>query len=407
VHFSVDGNGDRSSDADERLPIVAFAHLRWDFVYQRPQHVLSRLAASRRVVVVEEPSVEPGAATSLDVTRPAPGVVRCRPRLGAGAGGFSDEHHLTLAALLVDALRAEGVGDHVAWLYTPMALPLATAFDPALVVYDCMDELSLFHGAPTGLVERESRLLQRADVVFTGGPSLYRAKRHRHPDVHCLPSSVDVAHFRRALESPDEPPDQQAIGGPRFGFFGVIDERFDTALIDRMAAAHPDWQIVLVGPVVKISPASLPRRPNIHYLGQRSYAELPAYLAGWDVCLLPFALNDATRFISPTKTLEYMAAERPIVSTPVRDVADLYHGVVHLAEGPAEFVRACERALAEPIGERIHHMRRIVGRTSWDATVRSMDFAMRHALRRRRAASEGDVECLDTTVSSSAPGQPA
>jgi UDP-galactopyranose mutase len=385
---------DETEFTETPLPIIVFSHLRWDFVYQRPQHVVSRLAASRPVLFVEEPVIEAGIRASLDITRPGKGVVRCRPRLPTGPPTFADENLAAVGDLLAHHLRAAQIDRHTAWLYTPMALSFALTLAPTLVVYDCMDELSLFRGAPPGLVDRERRLLARADVVFTGGPSLYRSKRQHHRDVHLLPSSVDVAHFSRARDGLEEPADQRGISHPRLGFFGVLDERFDAELIDCMARAHPEWQIVLIGPVVKIAPDSLPQHPNVHYLGQRPYDDLPGYLSGWDVCLLPFALNDATRFISPTKTLEYMAAERPIVSTPVRDVVELYADIVHLAATPDDFVLACERALREPTTERRVAMRRVVARTSWDITVRTMDTAMRRALRRRNTTARGEQRAI-------------
>jgi UDP-galactopyranose mutase len=362
----------------DQAPIVVFSHLRWDFVYQRPQHLISRLAAGgRQVVFVEEPVHRPGGAPALELTRIARGPVVARPVLPFAAAGFEPAVTRVIADLVIALLEDEGISDPVAWLYTPMALPVAEAIEPVAIVYDCMDELSLFLGAPAALVELEAQLLERADVMFTGGVSLYRAKRARHPNVHCFPSSVDAVHFRQALgaDAPTaQPADQAQLPGPRLGFFGVIDERIDLDVLDRLATAG-DWQIVLVGPVVKIDPESLPRHPNLHYLGQRAYEELPQYLAGWDVCLLPFARNAATRFISPTKTLEYMAAERPIVSTPITDVAEPYGDVVYLADDPDEFVRACRRALSAPAGDRADRaarMREVLARTSWDATARAM-----------------------------------
>jgi glycosyltransferase involved in cell wall biosynthesis len=259
-----------------------------------------------------------------------------------------------------------------------MALPLARALAPDAVVYDCMDELSLFLGAPPELLAHEAELLKYADVMFTGGPSLFRAKQSRHPNVHCFPSSVDAGHFRLADAEGrpvSEAEDQAELPHPRLGFYGVIDERLDLEIVDRIAEAHPDWEIVLVGPVVKIDPNRLPRRPNIQYLGQRSYDELPRYLAGWDLCLLPFARNDATRFISPTKTLEYMAAELPIVSTPIADVAEPYGDIVYLGSTPEEFLAACEAALASSPEERAGRaaqMRKVLAGTSWDLTVAAM-----------------------------------
>jgi UDP-galactopyranose mutase len=255
-----------------------------------------------------------------------------------------------------------------------MALPLARALCPKAVVYDCMDELAAFKNASRELIDREGKLFEWADLVFTGGPSLYRAKRERHPSVHCFPSSVDVSHFQRARDMP-EAEDQAALPSPRLGFYGVIDERLDIALLDALAVAHPEWQIVMVGPVVKIRPDELPRHPNIHYLGQRAYDELPAYLAGWDVCLLPFARNEATRFISPTKTLEYMAAERPIVSTPIADVIEPYGDIVYVGGTPESFGAACARALSAGEAEREARRakaRSVLSRTSWDTTAREM-----------------------------------
>jgi UDP-galactopyranose mutase len=256
-----------------------------------------------------------------------------------------------------------------------MAVRIAGSLEPSAIVYDCMDELSAFLGAPPELLERERELLDRAGAVFTGGPSLYEAKRKRHPAVHCFPSSVDVEHFARARDASD-PADQSRLPRPRLGYYGVIDERIDVAILDRMAEAHPDWSVVMVGPVVKIDPGILPRRPNLHLLGQKPYAELPAYAGGWDVCMMPFAINRATRYISPTKVLEYMAAERPIVSTPIHDVAVPYGEIVYVGQGPDGFLAACERALsASEVERRLRRegARRVVERTSWDETVERMD----------------------------------
>ncbi len=376
----------------DSLPLVTYSHLRWDFVYQRPQHVLSRLAPRRRVVFIEEP-IEDSGSPHLVLSAPAPNVLRCVPRMPRDVGGFAGTHP-AFVSLVGDLLDAEDLRRHVAWLYTPMAVPLARILAPRAVVYDCMDELSAFLGAPPEMLQREASLLEWADVVFTGGPSLYRAKKDRHPNVHCFPSSVDVAHFRRALAPDAGAADQAHLPRPRLGFYGVIDERLDRDLVAAVADAHPEWQLVLVGPVVKIDPATLPRRANVHYLGQRGYDDLPGYLAGWDVCLLPFAHNDATRFISPTKTLEYMAAERPIVSTSIRDVAEPYADVVHLGDGPDGFVAACERALAATAdrGTLVGAMRRVLERTSWDATVRDMDASIVEAVRRRQASTATRID---------------
>jgi UDP-galactopyranose mutase len=352
--------------------IVVFCHLRWDFVFQRPQQLLSRLARHYNILFVEEPVYAAGPA-HMEQTRPVPNVTVCRPRTASQASGFHDDQIPLLQPLLAKLLPA---GERpVVWFYTPMALPLLQELHPSLVVYDCMDELAAFKNSPKQLLQRETALLNRADLVFAGGPSLYEAKRERHPNAHCFPSSVDVRHFEQALARDNDHPDHDGIARPRLGFYGVIDERFDSALIAAVADARPQWQVVLVGPVIKIDPASLPQRPNIHYLGQHDYAALPRFLAGWDVSLLPFALNEATRFISPTKVLEYMAAELPVVSTRIADVAGPYGHLVAIADDAQQFIDACEAALALDPGRRadmIGQMRSIVAATSWDATAEHM-----------------------------------
>jgi UDP-galactopyranose mutase len=372
--------------------IVAFSHLRWNFVYQRPQHLLSRLAERRPVYFVEEPAFTVGAP---HWERNVQGnLVVLLPHTPVRSPGF---HPDQLPALepLIGELAAELQDERIlAWLYTPMALALAQALAPEAIAYDCMDELSLFHDAPPELASREAALLECADVMFTGGPSLFRAKQARHPNVHCFPSSVDAVHFRaaRAVDGSTavpEPPDQAELAHPRLGFFGVIDERLDLRLLDFLAGSRPEWQIVLVGPVVKIDPGSLPQRPNLHYFGQRSYEELPRYLAGWDLCLLPFARNDATRFISPTKTLEYMAAERPIVSTPITDVAEPYGHIVYLGDTPEEFLAACEAAISAGPAVRARRaglMRKTLEGTSWDTTVAAIEKLLADALAKHAPA---------------------
>ena len=369
-----------------QFALIVFSHLRWDFVFQRPQHLLSRLAPRHPVVYIEEPLPADDDRDSWELGRPMDNVLVARPRLANLAGRSEAETTQALFAMVQELVASQEITQAVAWMYTPMAEPLIDAVEPALIVYDCMDELSLFLGAPRALLDREAALIERADLVFTGGVSLYEAKRHRHPHVSCFPSSVDAAHFGRAQPGSKvlaEPADQANLPRPRLGYFGVVDERIDLPILDALGAANPEWQIVVVGPTVKIDPAVLPRHPNMLYTGQRGYHDLPAYLSGWDVCLLPFARNDATRFISPTKTLEYMAAERPIVSTPIADVVNSYAHIVYLADSPSAFVVACERALSAVPAEREHRaadMRRVVAGTSWDTTTSRMEQLIDNAL---------------------------
>jgi glycosyltransferase involved in cell wall biosynthesis len=351
--------------------LVVFSHLRWNFVYQRPQHLLSRLAQRWPVVFIEEP-IPNAPEDRIETIDAAPGVEVWRPHLRGAQHGFHPDHKAALQRLVGKAIQAQDIRDYWIWFYTPMALPMADKLEPDGIIYDCMDELSMFRGAPPELIAQENALFKAADVVFTGGRSLYNAKKSRHANVHCFPSSVDALHFRQGTE---DHPLQQHIAHPRLGYCGVIDERLNLELIAGIADQRPDWQIVMVGPVVKIDPASCPQRPNIHWLGQQGYNDLPAFINGWDVCLLPFALNESTKFISPTKTLEYMACGRPCVSTAIRDVVEPYGHVVPIHADAAGFVAACEHFLQRTTAEQQAHDRQvadIIARTSWDATAEAM-----------------------------------
>lgn len=368
----------RSPFASARIPaytLLCFSHLRWNFVFQRPQHLMSRFARHRRVIFWEEPEAAlPECEPALGVrTCAETGVVVVTPSLPEGLAAADQERVLKR---LLDEFLADETGPFVAWYYTPMMLPFTRHLETEAIVYDCMDELANFRFAPPELLPLEQQLLDSADVVFTGGFSLYEAKKGRHPNVHPFPSSVDRAHFAQAREVAEEPADQLMIPGPRLGFYGVLDERMDFELIAAVADAHPEWSLVMVGPVVKIDPADLPRRPNIHYLGGKTYDELPAYLGGWDVALMPFAINDSTRFISPTKTPEYLAGGRPVVSTPITDVGRHYGELegVFIAGGAKDFIRGCELALAlnQGDGSWRDEVDLILANLSWDITQARM-----------------------------------
>jgi glycosyltransferase involved in cell wall biosynthesis len=372
-----------------RPDVICLSHLRWNFVFQRPQHLMTRCARDRRVYFVEEPIFEHGISPRLDIDR-SEAVVVAVPHLPHGLDDAAVNE--VQRALLDGLIASEGIRHFIAWYYTPMALAFTDHLTPAATVYDCMDELSAFQGAPTALRSRETSLLARADLMLTGGQTLYEAKRDQHHNVHPFPSSVDVDHFSRARRTTVDRPDQALIPHPRLGFFGVIDERMDLELLAGVASARPDWQIVLLGPVVKIDPAVLPRHANIHYLGAKKYDELPEYVAGWDVALLPFARNDATRFISPTKTPEYMAAGKPVVSTSIRDVVRPYgqQGLVRIADDVAAFVEACEDAMAEDAASRVTQADAFLRQTSWDGTWRRISLLMDAALERGSAPGEPD-----------------
>ena len=376
VGVTQSGSSSVPAFSNKRTTLLCFSHLRWEFVFQRPQHLMSRFAKAMPVVIWEEPVPAPqGEGPSLDIraAKDCSGVTIVTPRLPEGLEVAAQR---TILKGLLDRYAATLEGRLIRWYYTPMMLPFSRHLDTVATVYDCMDELSAFKFAPAELLDLEKELLDAADIVFTGGYSLYEAKKKRHGNVHPFPSSVDRAHFGKARAGIADPADQADIARPRLGFYGVIDERIDLTLLDKVAEMRPDWQLVMVGPVVKIGEDELPRRANIHYPGGKSYDELPAYLGNWDVAMMPFAINEATRFISPTKTPEYLAAGKPVVSTPIRDVKRHYEKLsgVMIAGTAEQFVEAAERALelANGSGEWLAEVDLALADMSWDTTQARM-----------------------------------
>ncbi len=383
--------------------LLCFSHLRWHFVTQRPQHLLTRAARTRRVFFWEEPwwdADDNGDGTpTLEVMREGENVWVLRPHLPRA--GNADE---MLRELLGRFMADQHMTRYIRWYYTPMMLSFTSHLAPEATIYDCMDELSGFLFAPPELREREQQLFAAADVVFTGGMSLYEAKRKQHPNVHAFPSSIDESHFAKAKSITVDTHDQAAIPHPRAGFFGVLDERFDHALMAEVARLRPDVHFIFLGPVVKIDPATLPQAKNIHYLGGKSYAELPQYLAGWDVALIPFALNESTRYISPTKTPEYLAAGKPVVSTPIHDVISGYGnaGLVAIAHTAEEFAGALDKALEPPTEAWKQAVAEKLSTTSWDRTWDAMSQEIDRVLKPRDAAQHK----LETVTAYRLPSRP-
>lgn len=376
--------------ANTQPDLLCFSHLRWDFVYQRPQHLLTRCARDRRVLFVEEPVFDNG-SMRLDM-RASEGAVRVVvPHLPEGL-----RSEIATTAVLKEMTRQlfleNGIREYVFWYYTPMALSYTSRFSPIASVYDCMDELSAFKGAHSRLQDFERQLFKRVDLVFTGGQSLYESKYGQHRSVHAFPSSIDVQHFIKARSAQADPPDQAVIPQPRLGFLGVIDERFDIELLNSLATKRPDWHFVMIGPVVKIHPQSLPRQSNIHYLGLKKYQELPVYLAGWDIALMLFARNESTRFISPTKTPEYLAAGKPVISTSIRDVVRPYGDLhlVQIADTAGEVIHAAEKIFANSQKEKADWLTSVdefLAQTSWDKTWDQMSVLLNQVIEAQRTAN--------------------
>ena len=358
-----------------RPTLIALSHLRWDFVFQRPQHLLTRAAADYDVLVVEEPIWTDDAAPGVNLLDREHGIRVVQPTLPHGTSHAAAIDH---QKLVLDGLVAGTEGPLTLWYYTPMAMAFSRHIEPDVTIFDKMDELSAFADPPPLLQALEAELLERADVVFTGGAAMHAAAVNRHDNIHCFPSSIDTAHFGEARDGLPDPADQAAIARPRIGFFGVIDERMDVALVGEIAALRPDWQIVMIGPTAKIDPADLPGAANLHWLGGKSYADLPPYLANWDVGFMPFAINDATKFISPTKTPEFLAAGLPVVSTAIADVVEPYGnlGLVEIASTAADTVAAIERVMARPRGAWLAEVDAQLAQCSWDQVWADMHALM-------------------------------
>jgi UDP-galactopyranose mutase len=375
------------------MDFLVLSHLRWNFVFQRPQQLMTRCSKANRIFFWEEPIFDTEVAR-VDVEQLAPGLHVAVPHLEAGLP--EDEVCRIQEWLLARLIEERGIHAPVLWYYTPMALAFSRDVESRAIVYDCMDELSAFRGAPPGLRRLEAELLSKADLVFTGGQTLYEAKKLLHPSVHCFPSSIDREFFGTARRIKADPEDQMKIRRPRLGYCGVIDERMDLELLRGVAETRPDWQLVMVGPVVKISHSELPQRDNIHYLGSKEYHTLPSYMAGWDVGLLPFARNESTRFISPTKTPEYLAAGLPVVSTSITDVVRPYgvEGLVHIADECEAFVASVESAIGSRNSrERLANVDAFLSQQSWDQTWEAM----------AKLVNEGLSKNLQTTSASVKP----
>lgn len=339
--------------------MIVFCHLRWDFVYQRPQHLISRMSKKFNILVVEEPI---GAILNTEnkpeFTKVSDSLHIMRPRI---------DQLEELGEYLKFHMKEDQYP--IAWFYSAAFISVLDVIKFETVIYDCMDELTLFKGASPKLLEQENTLLSVADIVFTGGKSLFESKKEKHHNVHCFPSSVEIAHFSKALEEElGKPKDLQQIQSPIIGYFGVIDERIDLDLVKKTAEQMPNYAFVMIGPICKIGEDDLPCAENIHYLGMKSYEELPAYLRYFDFAMMPFALNDSTKFISPTKTLEYMCAMKPIISTRIKDVERDYSNCVNLIGNSTDF---CD-AIKDPLEDYQSHYKEIIENTSWDKTAEKM-----------------------------------
>lgn len=383
---------DRPNFGQAKPPIIAICHLNWDWVWQRPQQFLSRLAKTHSVLFVETHCS--GTHESFTRTRVAlnhPAVTILEIHLPAGRWHDGDFIDAERRRVLQQRLAGEFAGaydDAILWFNDPMAVTAyAGHLGESMIVYDCMDELTQFQGAPPALRERERELTKRANLIFCGGRKMRDKRLPYNSNTHFYGTGVDCAHFGRALaEDLEVDPDILALRGPVLGYFGVVDERIDYPLLAALADAHSDWSIAMVGPTAKVDPATLPRRKNLHFLGGRPYQRLPAITKGFAVCLMPFALNAATEFINPTKALEYMAAGRPVVSTALDEVRTNFSSVAHVADTHAKFIKMCRRQVDSPTQSRIRRGLKLAAENSWEAIAAKMEAHIEDVLTPRRQA---------------------
>jgi len=348
--------------------MIVFCHLRWEFVYQRPQHLISRMSKTMKILLIEEPveyhESEENSANLITIHEK---LHVLQPKV---------KNIESIAAILPDYIKNNNIG--IGWFYSASFSPLLSVLNFDTVVYDCMDELSLFKGAPVHLIYQEKYLMAHADIVFTGGKSLYESKKQFHSNVYCFPSSVDQDHFAQALNGIEIPKDISNIKSPIVGYFGVIDERMDLELLHESAKKAPNVSFVMIGPLAKIDQSDLPKEENIHYLGMKSYMELPNYLKAFDIAMMPFAINDSTKYISPTKTLEYMAAGKPIISTKITDVVRDYNLCVSLVDTPEEFCDVIHflSDKCDSLSMQLEYYD-ILNKTSWDSTANQMQLIIK------------------------------
>jgi UDP-galactopyranose mutase len=335
---------------------------------------MTRFAKQTRVYFIEEPLFDADNTNHIQL-EPKENLTVVIPHLKSGLS--VEDIAFQQVTLLKELFGQENIANYFFWYYTPMAVAVGNNFSPKMTIYDCMDELSLFKDAPPLLTERENELFAKADIVFTGGHNLYQAKKNSHHNIYSFPSSIDKDHFAQAREITNDEEDQVSILHPRFGYYGVVDERFDIDLIKEIAEKKTEWHFVIIGPIVKIDPETLPKLNNIHYLGGKNYADLPKYLAGWDVAIIPFLRNDSTKYISPTKTPEYLAGGKPVISTSIIDVVTPYgtNNLVQIADTADEFIKAAEFELTRQDRDLwLQKVDAFLSQNSWDKTwARMMD----------------------------------
>jgi glycosyltransferase involved in cell wall biosynthesis len=355
------------------LDLVFFGSVAWGYTFQRSQQLASRLAREARVLYVDPLGLRNPRLRDLGRLRAAASAahppegltILGRPLLASPFHDrLSDRRN---ARLLRDAIGLWGPRDAVFLLSLPSrpAMAAARSLGPRLLAYDCHDDYSLFHGGSPRIRADEERLVHEADLVFASAAAIAERLRAMGARPVLVPNAADVAHFS-ALGEP--PADVAGLPRPRIGFVGEIGPWFDADAVASAARLRPDWAFVLVGPATGAPIGPLRSLPNVHLLGRRPYAALPGYLGAFDCCLLPFREGPLTEAVSPIKVYEYLASGRPVVSTPLPEVARL-GDLVTIVPGP-DLARGIEAALRD--GGRAAERRRFARANTWDDRVRTI-----------------------------------
>jgi len=377
-------------EQENRKTIICFSHLTWDRnLFQRPQQLMLRFSKRFNVLYVSGYSCRQffidlfrrkkthsyHVTDNLAVYSPF-----ALPPIKKYSSITIRLNKILLSFLVKRRLKKLKFKDPILWIYHPRYIDAIGKFKEELIIYDCMDDftslLSDYEDRERNIKD-ERALLKKADMVFAGGYSIAELKRDSREHIHVFPSAVEIYHFKKArsdnLEMPDDITD---IPHPILGYWGAIDERVDHELLKRLAMKHPEWSIVLLGPIVRHKAGDLSylkEIKNIFWLGPKDYSLLPNYAKAFDVCLIPFVLSREGKFLSPTKTLEYLATGKPVVSTPITDVVRFYDGVVGIADGPDEFGMAVRRCMEEDNASMKQKRICFTENKSWEDTAEKME----------------------------------
>lgn len=392
--------------------VVCISDLFWDEHWSSEQQIMSRLARRCRVLYVDRP------VSILSFFTGTSDASVGRQWLRWLGGGMREEGPnltvLTPAPLLPlrynpfvnrinswirrqsikRALRKAGGDTPVLWIYAPDAGELVGTLGEGYSIYYCADDWgagSQWWNSGRDIRAREMELAAKVDLVVGTSTNIVKRWKETHRNTLLVTNGGDVDSFKVARNPNLEiPEDLKKIPAPRIGYVGFVDARFDTSLYTRLAQARPDWNFVIVGPLMEkqVNLAQLKRLPNVHFLGPRTRGELPSYLKGFDVCTIPYICNKLAESIFPLKLFEYLAAGRPVVSTGLPELAG-YVNSLHVTHTPEEFENAIEKSLTDPLPAVSESF---LSQNSWEAKADSLWATIQRAIALKRHSADAKQE---------------